>query len=124
MRQQLLNYIDELNYSVTFLDENRYLAKQNRTDLSLELDFSYFGKTSLPKLTSFTADKKLFLLGIQDVEAMDFDLVSVFIEQLDRHCSLVVLESETFEQTMKEIWLFLSDDPRQRNVFTESKYYK
>jgi hypothetical protein len=37
---------------------------------------------------------------------------------------MVVYEEEFFEQSMKEIWMFLSNDPRDRDVFNDSKFYR
>jgi hypothetical protein len=36
----------------------------------------------------------------------------------------VVFDEAFFEQTIKEIWMFLSIDPRNRDVFNESRFYK
>lgn len=124
LKQTVLNYFDELNYRLVPASDEHYHATQNRTGLQVELDFSVLNKGKLPSDTQFEKDKKLFFMTVTDVEAIGFDGLENFASGLDEHCSLAILEEEFFEHTMKEIWMFLSNDPRDRDVFKESRFYK
>ncbi len=124
MKQQTLDYFNDLNYTITTQSDEVYELKQNRTGLTVELNFSFLNQGKLPELQVQSTDKKLFFLALGDVEQIGIDNLEPFFLNLDEHCSLVVLEDEFFEQSMKEIWMFLAKDPRERDVFKESKYYK
>ncbi len=124
MKQETLNYFNDLNYTVATQSDEVYELKQNRTGLTVELNFSAFNQAKLPEFQAQNTDKKLFFLALSDVEEIGIDNLEPFFLHLDEHCSLVVLEEAFFEQSMKEIWMFLAKDPRERDVFKESKYYK
>ncbi|MGR5238330.1 hypothetical protein [Vibrio alfacsensis] len=124
MKQETLNYFDDLNYRVIAQSEEAYQLKQNRTGLTVELNFSILGKGKLPIDCEQQTNKKLFFLDISDVEIIGFDALEAFVVGLEEHCSMVVFEEEFFEQSMKEMWMFLSNDPRDRDVFNNSKFYK
>ncbi|CAE6949729.1 hypothetical protein [Vibrio sp. B1FLJ16] len=124
MKQETLNYFNDLNYTTTTQSDEVYELKQNRTGLTVELNFSVLNQGKLPELQLQNTDKKLFFLALGDVEEIGIDNLEPFFLNLDEHCSLVVLEEEFFEQSMKEIWMFLAKDPRERDAFKESKYYK
>lgn len=123
MKDVVLNYFDELNYSVIEQTQSLYHLKQNRTGLEVEIDFSVLGQGTLPTDTAVNKHKKLFFLYVSDVETIGFEALEVFASDLNEHCSLAILEQDYFEHTMKEIWMFLANDPRDRNVFTESRFY-
>jgi hypothetical protein len=120
----ILNYFQDLKYEIITQNEAAYIVKQKRTGLTVELDFSFLGGTNLPKTSAFEADKKLIIIDVQDIESIGFTALEAFAEEMNPHYSLVVYEEEFFEQTMKEIWMFLSVDPRDRDVFNESRFYK
>ncbi|CAE6954004.1 hypothetical protein ACOMICROBIO_FLGHMIGD_03292 [Vibrio sp. B1FLJ16] len=124
MKQETLNYFNDLNYTITTQSDEVYELNQNRTGLTVELNFSVLNQGKLPELQVQNTDKKLFFLALGDVEQIGIDNLEPFFLNLDEHCSLVVLEEEFFEQSMKEIWMFLAKDPRERDAFKESKYYK
>ncbi|MBV7296287.1 hypothetical protein [Enterovibrio paralichthyis] len=124
LKQIVLNYFDELNYRLVPASDEHYHATQNRTGLRVELDFSLLGQGRLPQCQRFDKDKKLFFMTVSDAETIGFDILEDFVLGLDEHCSLAILEEEFFEHTMKEIWMFLSNDPRDRDVFKESRFYK
>ncbi len=124
MKQETLSYFNDLNYTITTQSDGVYDLKQNRTGLTVELNFSVLNRGKLPELRVKNTDKKLFFLALCDVEQIGIDKLEPFFLNLDEHCSLVVLEEEFFEQSMKEIWMFLAKDPRERDVFKESRYYK
>ena len=48
MKQETLSYFDDLNYSVMAQTEAVYELKQNRTGLTVEINFSVLGKGKLP----------------------------------------------------------------------------
>ncbi|WP_413111871.1 hypothetical protein [Thaumasiovibrio sp. DFM-14] len=123
-KQTALNYLDELNYSVVSQSDNTYELKQNRTGLEVELDFSVLGKGILPSDITPKKDKKLVFFDISDIDSIGIDALEVHASQYGEHCSLVVIEDAFFEQTMKEIWMFLANDPRERDVFNDSRFYK
>ncbi len=63
MKQETLSYFDDLNYSVVTQSEDVYELTQNRTGLTVELNFSALGKANCPQ----KARKKLirnFILSI------------------------------------------------------------
>ncbi|MDD1793691.1 hypothetical protein L4D06_13670 [Enterovibrio makurazakiensis] len=124
LKNAVLNYFEELNYRVVSEVGGVYHVKQNRIGLEVELDFSVLGKGILPRNTVLSHHKKLIFMGINDVETVGFESLERFASTLDQHCSLTVLEDEFFDQTMKEIWMFLSQDPRERDVFNDSRFYK
>jgi hypothetical protein len=124
MKQETLSYFDELNYSVVTQSEAVYELKQNRTGLTVELNFSVLGKGELPTESEQKTDKKLYFIDIDDIENIGFEALEPFVVGLGEHCSMVVYEEEFFEQSMKEIWMFLSNDPRDRDVFNDSKLYR
>ena len=124
MKQETLSYFDDLNYSVVTQSEAVYELKQNRTGLTLELNFSVLGKGELPAESEQKTDKKLYFIDIEDIENIGFEALEPFVVGLGGHCSMVVFEEELFEQSMKEIWMFLSNDPRDRDVFNDSKFYR
>ncbi len=124
MKQETLNYFNDLNYTITTQSDEVYELNQNRTGLTVELNFSVLNQGKLPEIQVQNTDKKLFFLALGDVEQIGIDNLESFFLNLDEHCSLVVLEEEFFEQSMKEIWMFLAKDPRERDVFKESRYYK
>ncbi|MGR5300396.1 hypothetical protein [Vibrio alfacsensis] len=124
MKQETLNYFDYLNYSIVTQSEQVYELKQNRTGLTVELNFSVLSKGKLPREYEQKTDKKLYFLDITDIESIGFETLEPFAIGLGEHCSMVVFEEEFFEQSMKEIWMFLSNDPRDRDVFNNSKFYK
>ncbi|GAB7227348.1 hypothetical protein VrSk94_10290 [Vibrio rotiferianus] len=124
MKQETLSYFDDLNYSVVTQSEAVYELKQNRTSLTVELNFSVLGKGELPAESEQKTDKKLYFIDIDDIENIGFEALEPFVVGLGEHCSMVVYEEEFFEQSMKEIWMFLSNDPRDRDVFNDSKFYR
>jgi hypothetical protein len=124
MKQETLSYFDDLNYSVVTQSEAVYELKQNRTGLTVELNFSVLGKGDLPTESEQKTDKKLYFIDIDDIENIGFEALEPFVVGLGEHCSMVVFEEEFFEQSMKEIWMFLSNDPRDRDVFNDSKFYR
>nr|WP_237705406.1 hypothetical protein [Vibrio rotiferianus] len=124
MKQETLSYFDDLNYSVVTQSEAVYELKQNRTGLTVELNFSVLGKGELPTESEQKTDKKLYFIDIDDIENIGFEALEPFVVGLGEHCSMVVYEEEFFEQNMKEIWMFLSNDPRDRDVFNDSKFYR
>jgi hypothetical protein len=124
MKQETLSYFDDLNYSVVTQSEAVYELKQNRTGLTVELNFSVLGKGELPTESEQKTDKKLYFIDINDIENIGFEALEPFVVGLGEHCSMVVYEEEFFEQSMKEIWMFLSNDPRDRDVFNDSKFYR
>ncbi|MHA2688286.1 hypothetical protein [Vibrio harveyi] len=124
MKQETLSYFDDLNYNVVTQSEDVYELTQNRTGLTVELNFSALGKGELPAESSQKTDKKLYFIDIDDIENIGFDALESFVIRLNEHCSMVVFEEEFFEQSMKEMWMFLSNDPRDRDVFNDSKFYR
>ncbi|CAH1529147.1 hypothetical protein ACPV3O_09425 [Vibrio rotiferianus] len=124
MKQETLSYFDDLNYSVVTQSEAVYELKQNRTGLTVELNFSVLGKGELPTESEQKNDKKLYFIDLDDIENIGFEALEPFVVGLGEHCSMVVYEEEFFEQSMKEIWMFLSNDPRDRDVFNDSKFYR
>ncbi|MGV0458873.1 hypothetical protein LCE44_12025 [Vibrio harveyi] len=124
MKQETLNYFDDLNYSVVTQSEDVYELTQNRTGLTVELNFSALGKGKLPSESAQKTDKKLYFIDIDDIENIGFEALESFVIRLNEHCSMVVFEEEFFEQSMKEMWMFLSNDPRDRDVFNDSKFYR
>ncbi|EKM23685.1 hypothetical protein [Vibrio sp. HENC-03] len=124
MKQETLSYFDDLNYSVMAQTEAVYELKQNRTGLTVELNFSVLGKGKLPAESEQRTDKKLYFIDIEDIERIGFEALEPFVTGLGEHCSMVVFEEEFFEQSMKEMWMFLSNDPRDRDVFNDSKFYR
>lgn len=124
MKQQTLTYFDDLNYRIIEQKEQVYKLEQKRTGLTVELDFSVLAKGTLPVISQQATDKKLFFIDISDIETIGFELLESFFNQLNEHCSVVVFEPEFFEQSMKEMWMFLSNDPRDRDVFKDSRFYK
>ncbi|WP_407833636.1 hypothetical protein [Vibrio rotiferianus] len=124
MKQETLSYFDDLNYSVVTQSEAVYELKQNRTGLTVELNFSVLGKGELPTESEQKTDKKLYFIDLDDIENIGFEAIEPFVVGLGEHCSMVVYEEEFFEQSMKEIWMFLSNDPRDRDVFNDSKFYR
>lgn len=124
MKQETLSYFDDLNYSVVTQSKAVYELKQNRTGLTVELNFSVLGKGELPTENEQKTDKKLYFIDIEDIENIGFEALEPFVVGLGEHCSMVVYEEEFFEQSMKEIWMFLSNDPRDRDVFNDSKFYR
>ncbi|HDM8125978.1 TPA: hypothetical protein P0E14_000749 [Vibrio harveyi] len=124
MKQETLNYFDALNYSVVTQSEDVYELTQNRTGLTVELNFSALGKGKLPSESAQKTDKKLYFIDIDDIENIGFEALESFVIRLNEHCSMVVFEEEFFEQSMKEMWMFLSNDPRDRDVFNDSKFYR
>lgn len=124
MKQETLSYFDDLNYSVVTQSEAVYELKQNRTGLTVELNFSVLGKGELPTESEQKTYKKLYFIDIDDIENIGFEALEPFVVGLGEHCSMVVCEEEFFEQSMKEIWMFLSNDPRDRDVFNDSKFYR
>ncbi|MCG9548179.1 hypothetical protein L1D27_07140 [Vibrio harveyi] len=124
MKQETLSYFDDLNYSVVTQSEDVYELTQNRTGLTVELNFSALGKGKLPTESAQKTDKKLYFIDIDDIENIGFEALESFVIRLNEHCSMVVFEEEFFEQSMKEMWMFLSNDPRDRDVFNDSKFYR
>ncbi|HDM8143708.1 TPA: hypothetical protein P0E33_002518 [Vibrio harveyi] len=124
MKQETLSYFDDLNYSVVTQSEDVYELTQNRTGLTVELNFSALGKGKLPSESAQKTDKKLYFIDIDDIENIGFEALESFVIRLNEHCSMVVFEEEFFEQSMKEMWMFLSNDPRDRDVFNDSKFYR
>ncbi|MDA0382716.1 hypothetical protein [Vibrio owensii] len=124
MKQETLSYFDDLNYSVMAQTEAVYELKQNRTGLTVELNFSVLGKGELPADSEQRTDKKLYFIDIEDIERIGFEALEPFVTGFGEHCSMVVFEEEFFEQSMKEMWMFLSNDPRDRDVFNDSKFYR
>lgn len=124
MKQETLSYFDDLNYSVMAQTEEVYELKQNRTGLTAELNFSVLGKGELPADSAQKTDKKLYFIDIEDIERIGFEALESFVVGLGEHCSVVVFEEEFFEQSMKEMWMFLSNDPRDRDVFNDSTFYR
>ncbi|CAH1563097.1 hypothetical protein [Vibrio rotiferianus] len=124
MKQETLSYFDDLNYSVVTQSEAVYELKQNRTGLTVELNFSVLGKGELPTESEQKTDKKLYFIDLDDIENIGFEALEPFVVGLGEHCSMVVYEEEFLEQSMKEIWMFLSNDPRDRDVFNDSKFYR
>ncbi len=124
LKLTVLNYFDELNYRLVPESDEHFHATQNRTGLQVELDFSLLDQGQLPQSQRFDKDKKLFFMTVSDAETIGFDILEDFVLGLHEHCSLAILEEEFFEHTMKEIWMFLSNDPRDRDVFKESRFYK
>ena len=124
MKQETLSYFDNLNYNVVTQSEDVYELTQNRTGLTVELNFSALGKGELPAESAQKTDKKLYFIDIDDIENIGFEALESFVIRLNEHCSMVVFEEEFFEQSMKEIWMFLSNDPRDRDVFNDSKFYR
>lgn len=124
MKQETLSYFDDLNYSIISQTDDVYALKQNRTGLTVELDFSVLGSGKLPEPRAQKTDKKLYFLDISDIERIGFEVLEPFAIELEEHCSMVVYEPEFFEQSMKEMWMFLSNDPRDRDVFNDSKFYR
>ncbi|AXY03539.1 hypothetical protein D1115_22100 [Vibrio alfacsensis] len=124
MKQETLSYFDDLNYSIISRTDDVYALKQNRTGLTVELDFSVLGSGKLPEPRTQKTDKKLYFLDISDIERIGFEVLEPFAIALEEHCSMVVYEPEFFEQSMKEMWMFLSNDPRDRDVFKDSKFYR
>ncbi|HHF3034283.1 TPA: hypothetical protein ACVO3D_001121 [Vibrio diabolicus] len=104
--------------------EEVYELKQNRTGLTVELNFSVLGKGELPAESEQRTDKKLYFIDIEDIEHIGFQALEPFVVGLGEHCFMVVFEEEFFEQSMKEMWMFLSNDPRDRDVFNDSKFYR
>jgi hypothetical protein len=124
LKQATMSYFQDLKYIVTSKSDEVYDVKQKRTGLEVELDFSIYGKGELPANTQLNKDKRLIFINVCDVEKIGFDETENFCQTLNRHCSLIVLDDDYFEQTMKDIWMFLSIDPRDRNAFTDSRFYK
>ncbi|HHP0464719.1 TPA: hypothetical protein ACRZZI_002319 [Vibrio harveyi] len=124
MKQETLSYFDDLNYNVVTQSEDVYELTQNRTGLTVELNFSALGKGKLPAESAQKTDKKLYFIDIDDIENIGFEALESFVIRLNEHCSMVVFEEEFFEQSMKEMWMFLSNDPRDRDVFNDSKFYR
>ena len=124
MKQETLSYFDDLNYSVMAQTEAVYELKQNRTGLTVELNFSALGKGKLPTESEQRTNKKRYFIDIEDIEHIGFEALEPFAVGLGEHCSMVVFEEEFFEQSMKEMWMFLSNDPRDRDVFNDSKFYR
>ncbi|MFV8406967.1 hypothetical protein ACNO6G_17865 [Vibrio harveyi] len=124
MKQETLSYFDDLNYNVVTQSEDVYELTQNRTGLTVELNFSALGKGKLPSESAQKTDKKLYFIDIDDIENIGFEALESFVIRLNEHCSMVVFEEEFFEQSMKEMWMFLSNDPRDRDVFNDSKFYR
>ncbi|WP_045484246.1 hypothetical protein [Vibrio owensii] len=124
MKQETLSYFDDLNYNVMAQTEAVYELKQNRTGLTVELNFSALGKGELPAESEQRTDKKLYFIDIEDIEHIGFEALEPFVTGLGEDCSMVVFEEEFFEQSMKEMWMFLSNDPRDRDVFNDSKFYR
>lgn len=104
--------------------EEVYELKQNRTGLTVELNFSVLGKGELPAESEQRTDKKLYFIDIEDIEHIRFQALEPFVVGLGEHCFMVMFEEEFFEQSMKEMWMFLSNDPRDRDVFNDSKFYR
>ncbi|MGI1899522.1 hypothetical protein REH74_018470, partial [Vibrio campbellii] len=65
MKQETLSYFDNLNYSVMAQTEEVYKLKQNRTGLTVELNFSVLGKGELPAESEQITDKKLYFIDIE-----------------------------------------------------------
>ncbi|EGQ8040645.1 TPA: hypothetical protein RG678_002507 [Vibrio alginolyticus] len=124
MKQETLSYFDDLNYSVMAQMEEVDELKQNRTGSTVELNFSVLGKGELPAESEQRTDKKLYFIDIEDIERIGFEALEPFVAGLGEHCSMVVFEEEFFEQSMKEVWMFLSNDPHDRDVFNDSKFYR
>ncbi len=124
VKRTVLEYFDDLKYQVTSQTHECYQLKQKRTGLEVELDFSCLGKGVAPTDMSLNKDKKLIALTLTDIENIGFEKMESIAETLDEHCSFLIYEEEFFEQTMKEIWMFLSNDPRERDVFNDSRFYK
>ncbi|UPQ86973.1 hypothetical protein [Vibrio sinaloensis] len=122
----LLNYFDQLNYSIVSQLHSTYLLRHNRTELCVELDFSCLEQATLPKLgqTLAQAHKRLVVIDVSDIEAIGFDRLEHYADALSTHESMVIFEADSVEQMQKEVWLFLANDPRERDVFNESRYYR
>jgi hypothetical protein len=123
MKKATLNYFDGLKYFTESHVEEVYELKQKRTGLEVELDFSFLGQSQLPTHLEVKKHKRLIFIDATDAEKIGFEPIEGLMKKLDDHCSLVILEDEYFEHTMKDIWMFLSNDPRDRDVFTESRFY-
>lgn len=124
LKQATLDYFASLKYEVIEHSADSYLVKQKRTGLEVELDFSVLGRGELPQDNPPARDKRLAFLDVSDVETIGFDALGAFGEKLDQHFSVVIFDGEFSEQTMKEVWMFLSQDPRERDVFNDSRFYK
>lgn len=124
VKNALLDYFEQLNYNLCSQQDEYYHLKQNRTGLEVELDFRLLFDQSLSdsELT-VKKHKKLFVLDAKDIDKFGIEALEAFAEKLSQHCSMVVFEDGYLEQAQKEIWMFLSIDPRNRDVFNESKYY-
>ncbi|WP_047043005.1 hypothetical protein [Vibrio mexicanus] len=124
VKSALLDYFEQLNYQLCSQQEEYYHFKQNRTGLEVELDFRLLFDQSLSDCDlTVKKHKKLFVLDAKDIEKIGIEALEAFAEKLSLHCSMVVFEDGYLEQAQKEIWMFLSIDPRNRDVFNESKYY-
>ena len=79
MKQETLSYFDDLNYSVVAQTEEVYELKQNRTGLTVELNFSALGKGKLPAESEQRTDKKLYFIDIEDIERIGFEALEPFV---------------------------------------------
>jgi hypothetical protein len=124
VKSALLDYFEQLNYQLCSQQDEYYHLKQNRTGLEVELDFRLLFNQSLSDCDlTVRKHKKLFIIDAKDIDTLGFDALEAFVEKLSQHCSMVVIEDGYLEQAQKEIWMYLSIDPRDRDVFNDSKYY-
>ncbi len=124
VKSTLLDYFEQLNYQLCSQQDEYYHLKQNRTGLEIELDFRLLFDQSLSDCDlTVKKHKKLFVIDAKDIDKFGIEALEAFAEKLSQHCSMVVFEDGYLEQAQKEIWMFLSIDPRNRDVFNESKYY-